>query len=98
MQSDSYNKITEFKAAYASMYENYTHEVDYAEDGKHTAKSFVDKAKKAGIKAKIHTMDGPGGGHPVVHLGHKDDNHVHKFLKKHYDPDMEKDDLQNHKI
>lgn len=103
MKAESYDKISGLKAAYASMYEedieeNYTHEVDYAEDGKNTAKSFVDKAKKAGMKAKIHTMNGPGGGHPVVHLGHKDDNHVHKFLKKHYDPDMEKGDLQNHKI
>ena len=103
MKSESYNKITALRKAYASMYkediaENYTHEVDYVEDGKNTAKSFVDKAKKAGMKAKIHTMNGPGGGHPVVHLGHKDDNHVHKFLKKHYDPDMEKGDLQHHKI
>ena len=103
MKSESYNNITALRKAYASMYEediaeNYTHEVDYAEDGKNTAKSFVDKAKKAGMKAKIHTMNGPGGGHPVVHLGHKDDNHVHKFLKKHYDPDMEKGDLQHHKI
>lgn len=103
MKAESYDKISGLKAAYASMYEedieeNYTHEVDYAEDGKNTAKSFVDKAKKAGMKAKIHNPSGPGGGHPVVHLGHKDDNHVHKFLKKHYDPDMEKGDLQHHKI
>ena len=100
MKSESYNKITALRKAYASMYkediaENYTHEVDYVEDGKNTAKSFVDKAKKAGMKAKIHTMNGPGGGHPVVHLGHKDDDHVHKFLKKHYDPDVQKGD---HKI
>lgn len=93
--------------AYASMYapklkeeieESYTHEVDYAEDGKHTAKKFVATAKKAGIKAKIHNPRGPGGGHPVVHLGHKDTKHMHKFLKKHYDPDMEHDDLDAHKI
>lgn len=103
MKAESYDKISGLKAAYASMYEkdideNYTHEVDYAEDGAHTAKKFVANAKKAGIKAKIHDPSGPGGGHPVVHLGHKDDNHVHKFLKKHYDPDMEKGDLQHHKI
>jgi hypothetical protein len=103
MKAESYDKISGLKAAYASMYEedideNYTHEVDYAEDGAHTAKKFVATAKKAGIKAKIHDPSGPGGGHPVVHLGHKDDNHVHKFLKKHYDPDMEKGDLQHHKI
>tara|TARA_A100001234_G_scaffold128689_2_gene112925 strand:- start:1923 stop:3185 length:1263 start_codon:yes stop_codon:yes gene_type:complete len=93
--------------AYVSMYapkveeeieESYTHEVDYAEDGKHTVKKFVATAKKAGIKAKIHNPRGPGGGHPVVHLGHKDTKHMHKFLKKHYDPDMEHDDLDAHKI
>jgi len=33
-----------------------------------------------------------------VHLGHKDNDHMHTFLKKHYDPDMEKGDLQHHKI
>jgi hypothetical protein len=107
MKAESYDKMSDLKAAYASMYaekveedieESYTHEVDYAEEGPHTAKKFVAHAKKAGIKAKIHTMDGPGGGHPVVHLGHKDDSHVHKFLKKHYDPDMEKGDLQHHKL
>lgn len=107
MKAETYDSMSALKNAYASMYaekveedidESYTHEFDYAEDGKHTAKSFVDKAKKAGMKAKIHTMNGPGGGHPVVHIGHKDDNHVHKFLKKHYDPGMEKGDLQHHKI
>ena len=103
MKAESYDKISGLKAAYASMYEedideNYTHEVDYAEDGAHTAKKFVANAKKAGMKAKIHDPSGPGGGHPVIHLGHKDDNHVHKFLKKHYDPGMEKGDLQHHKI
>lgn len=93
--------------AYASMYapeteeeieESYTHEVDYAEDGPHTAKKFVATAKKSGIKAKIHTMSGPGGGHPVVHLGHKDTKVIHKFLKKHYDSDIEHSDLDDHKI
>lgn len=103
MKAESYDKISGLKAAYASMYEedideNYTHEVDYVEDGARTAKKFVANAKKAGMKAKIHDPSGPGGGHPVIHLGHKDDNHVHKFLKKHYDPGMEKGDLQHHKI
>lgn len=88
MKAESYDKMSALKNAYASMYaekveedidESYTHEVDYAEDGAHTAKKFVANAKKAGIKAKIHDPSGPGGGHPVVHLGHKDDNHVHKF-------------------
>ena len=105
MKAESYNKNVDIIDAYKSMYEkdeeieeSYTHEFDYAEDGKHTAKSFVDKAKKAGIKAKIHTDRGPGGGHPVVHLGHKDTKHMHKFLKKHYDPGMAHDDLDAHKM
>ena len=103
MKSESYNNITALKQAYASMYEedieeSYTHEFDYAEDGKHTAKSFVDNAKKAGMKAKIHTQSGPGAGHPVVHLGHKDTKVMHKFLKKHYDSGMHHDDLDAHKI
>jgi len=105
MKAESYNKNVDIIDAYKSMYkkdeeieESYTHEFDYAEDGKNTAKSFVDKAKKAGIKAKIHSDRGPGGGHPVVHLGHKDTKHMHSFLKKHYDPDMAHDDLDAHKI
>ena len=105
MKAESYNKNVDIIDAYKSMYEkdeeieeSYTHEFDYAEDGKRTAKSFVDKAKKAGIKAKIHSDRGPGGGHPVVHLGHKDTKHMHSFLKKHYDPDMAHDDLDAHKI
>ena len=98
MKAESTDVNAGIKAAYASMFESYTHEFDYAEDGKRTAKSFVDKAKKAGIKAKIHSDRGPGGGHPVVHLGHKDTKHMHKFLKKHYDPDMQHDDLSAHEI
>jgi len=105
MKAESFDKLSGLKAAYASMYapkveeeeeieESYTHEVDYAEDGAHTAKKFVATAKKAGIKAKIHDPSGPGGGHPVVHLGHKDEDHVHKFLKKHYNPDMDKDEVK----
>ena len=81
-----------------SVVENFTHEVDYMEFGSNTVKSFVDKAKKAGIKAKIHTMRGPGGGNPVVHLGHKNSNVMYKFLKKHYDPDVTKDDLEMYEI
>tara|TARA_X000001382_G_scaffold23768_1_gene14715 strand:- start:10416 stop:12143 length:1728 start_codon:yes stop_codon:yes gene_type:complete len=81
-----------------SMVEGFTHEFDYAESGRNTAKSFVAKAKSAGIKAKIHSPSGPGGGHPVVHLGHKDTKHMHSFLKKHYDPGMHHDDLHDYKI
>ena len=81
--------------AIAMVGENYTHEIDVMDDH---VKKIVSSAKKAGIKAKIHTMNGPGGGNPVVHIGHKDDDHVHKFLKKHYDPDFKKSDLKHHKI
>jgi len=108
VKTESYDNMSGLKAAYASMYEKasvpssthdkYTHEVDYAEEGPHTAKKFVAHAQKAGIKAKIHTMNGPGGGHPVVHLGHSDEGHVHRFLKKHYDPDLHKDDMEMHRI
>ena len=107
MKAESYNKNADIMAAYASMYapkaeeeieESYTHEVDYAEDGKHTVKKFVATAKKSGIKAKIDNPRGPGGGHPVVHLGHKDTKVIHKFLQKHYDPDIKHSDLDAHKI
>jgi len=81
--------------AIATVVEDYTHEIDVMDDH---VKKVVSSAKKAGIKAKIHTMNGPGGGNPVVHIGHKDDDHVHKFLKKHYDPDFKKSDLKHHKI
>jgi len=100
MKSESFgSQVSSIAGAYSTMYiEDYTHEVDYAEEGPHTAKKFVANAKKSGIKAKIHNPSGPGGGHPVVHLGHKDSNHIHKFLKKHYDSGMQKGDLQHHKI
>ena len=114
VKTESYDNMAGLKAAYASMYEKtsvpstttkvssthdkYTHEVDYAEAGAHTAKKFVAHAQKAGIKAKIHTNRGPGGGHPVVHLGHSDEGHVHRFLKKHYDRDLHKDDMEMHRI
>jgi len=109
VKKESYDNMSALKDAYASMYatqveeedeieESYTHEVDYAEDGAHTAKKFVATAKKAGIKAKIHDPRGPGGGHPVVHLGHKDEDHIHKFLKKHHSPDTEKDDVKAYRI
>ena len=79
-----------------SVVEDYTHEFDV--DSEKSAKYVVNKAKKNGIKAKIHTMKGPGGGNPVVHLGHKDNDHMHKFIKKHYDNSYEKSDLNMHKL
>ena len=81
--------------AIAMVGEDYTHEIDVMDDH---VKKVVSSAKKAGIKANIHTMNGPGGGNPVVHIGQKDDEHVHKFLKKHYDPDYKKSDLNMHKL
>jgi hypothetical protein len=48
-----------------------------------------------GIKAKVHTYNGPGGGNPVIHLSHKDPKVVHAYAKKHIDPDV---DLSDHKI
>lgn len=78
-----------------SVVEEYTHEFDVDHNHVHDV---IKKAKAAGIKAKIHNMKGPGGGNPVVHLGHKDTDHMHKFIKKHYDPDYKKSDLNMHKL
>ena len=89
------NKISNSLLKAYSVVEEYTHEFDV--DPNHL-KKVMSAAKKNGIKAKVHTMNGPGGGNPVVHLGHKDTNHMHKFIKKHYDPDYEKSDLNMHKL
>jgi len=78
-----------------SVVQEYTHEFDV--DHNHL-KKVMSAAKKNGIKAKVHTMKGPGGGNPVVHLGHKDTDTMHKFVKKHYDPDYKKSDLNMHKL
>jgi len=90
------NKISNSLLKAISVVEDYTHEFDV--DSEKNAHHMVKHAKKAGIKAKIHTMSGPGGGNPVVHLGHKDTSHMHKFIKKHYDDSYEKDDLNIHKM
>jgi len=83
--------------AYQSIYENFTHEVDHY--GTHAdLKDFIKKAKDSGINAKIHTMHGSGGGNPVVRLGHKDENHIHNFLKKHYASDQHMDDTKASRI
>jgi len=79
-----------------SVVEDYTHEFDV--DSEKNAHHMVKHAKKAGMKAKIHTMKGPGGGNPVVHIGHKDTKHMHKFIKKHYDDSYSHDDLNIHKM
>ena len=93
---ESFSKtVKSIATAYQSMYEKYTHEVDYHESGyDHTADTFVAKAKKAGLKAKVHDRSGPGGGNPVVHLGHSDEGKVHDFLKKHYSKDHDMSDTK----
>ena len=58
------------------------YEVDVSgEHGNKGADQFVSQAKKQGMKAKVHTYNGPGGGNPVVHLSHKNKGVVHRFLK-----------------
>ena len=89
------NKISNSLLKAYSVVEDYTHEFDVDPNG---LKDVMSAAKKNGIKAKVHTMKGPAGGNPVVHLGHKDTNHMHKFIKKHYDPDYTKSDLNMHKL
>ena len=89
-------KVSDSLLKAISIVDNYTHEFDV--DSEKNANTMVKKAKAAGMKAKIHTMKGPGGGNPVVHLGHKDTDHMHKFIKKHYDDSYEKSDLNIHKM
>ena len=90
------NKISNGLLKAISVVEEYTHEFDV--DSEKNAHYMVKHAKKAGMKAKIHTMSGPGGGNPVVHIGHKDTKHMHKFIKKHYDDSYSHDDLNIHKM
>ena len=89
-------KVTNSLLRAISVVEDYTHEFDV--DSEKNAHHMVKKAKAAGMKAKIHTMKGPGGGNPVVHIGHKDTKHMHKFIKKHYDDSYSHDDLNIHKM
>lgn len=90
------NKVSDSLLKAISIVDSYTHEFDV--DSEKNAHGMVKKAKAAGMKAKIHTMKGPGGGNPVVHLGHKDTKHMHKFIKKHYDDSYSHDDLNIHKM
>ncbi len=90
------SKVSDSLLKAISVVYEFTHEFDV--DSEKNAHSMVKKAKAAGMKAKIHTMKGPGGGNPVIHLGHKDTDHMHKFIKKHYDSSYEKDDLNIHKM
>ena len=90
------NKVSNSLLKAISVVEDYTHEFDV--DSEKNAHHMVKHAKKAGIKAKIHTMRGQGGGNPTVHLGHKDTDHMHKFITKHYDDTYKKSDLNIHKM
>ena len=73
-----------------------TYEFDISgEHGNAAVDKLVKHANSNGIKAKVHTYDGPGGGNPVIHLSHKDPKVVHSYVKKHIDPDI---DLSDHKI
>ena len=65
------------------------------EHGNAAVDKLVKHANSNGIKAKVHTYNGPGGGNPVIHLSHKDPKVVHAYAKKHIDPDV---DLSDHKI
>lgn len=73
-----------------------TYEFDVSgEHGNAAVDKLVKHANSKGIKAKVHTYNGPGGGNPVIHLSHKDPKVVHSYAKKHIDPDV---DLAHHKI
>jgi len=73
-----------------------TYEFDISgEHGNAAVDELVKHANSKGIKAKVHTYDGPGGGNPVIHLSHKDPKVVHDYVKNHIDSDV---DLSDHKI
>jgi hypothetical protein len=65
------------------------------EHGNAAVDKLIKHANSNGIKAKVHTYNGPGGGNPVIHLSHKDPKVVHAYAKKHIDPNV---NLSNHKI
>jgi hypothetical protein len=73
-----------------------TYEFDVSgEDGKAGVDKFVKHANSKGIKAKVHTYDGPAGGNPVVHLTHKDPKVLHSYVNTHMYPVH---DISKHKI
>ena len=73
-----------------------TYEFDVSgEDGKAGVDKFVKHANSKGIKAKVHTYDGPAGGNPVVHLTHKDPKALHSYVNTHMYPVH---DISKHKI
>ncbi len=73
-----------------------TYEFDVSgEDGKAGVDKFVKHANSKGIKAKVHTYDGPAGGNPVVHLTHKDPKALHSYVNTHMYPVH---DISKHKL
>jgi hypothetical protein len=73
-----------------------TYEFDVSgEDGKAGVDKFVKHANSKGIKAKVHTYDGPAGGNSVVHLTHKDPKALHSYVNTHMYPVH---DISKHKI
>jgi hypothetical protein len=65
------------------------------EHGKAGVDKLVKHANSKGIKAKVHTYDGPAGGNPVVHLTHKDPKALHSYVNTHMYPVR---DISRHKI
>lgn len=65
------------------------------EHGKAGVDKLVSHARSKGIKAKVHTYSGPGGGNPVVHLTHKDPKALHSYVNTHMYPVR---DIARHKI
>jgi hypothetical protein len=65
------------------------------EHGKAGVDKLVKHAQSKGIKAKVHTYDGPGGGNPVIHLTHKDPKALHSYVNTHMYPVH---DISRHKI
>jgi hypothetical protein len=65
------------------------------EHGKAGVDKLVKHANSKGIKAKVHTYDGPAGGNPVIHLTHKDPKALHSYVNTHMYPVR---DISRHKI
>jgi len=96
MTDNSYVKYISEQAK-SSVYRGTLNEETYELDIVDDPKEFVDTAKKMGIKSKIVTMKGPGGGNPVVSVT-GNPAEVMKFLKKAYDPNMHKSELKLYKV
>ena len=86
----------EDEKVYEETLEESTYEFDVSgEHGNAAVDKLVKHANSKGIKAKVHTYDGPGGGNPVIHLSHKDPKAVHAYVNKHVYP---VNNIARHKI